>query len=79
MYPNALLAIAALGAVTSAFDLPDNLKQIYDNHLVSNSFFIKLIVANAIVFVSLAHAKTPYLMHSMAALCTVAISPMPSS
>ncbi|KAL7972228.1 glycoside hydrolase family 75 protein [Trichoderma sp. SZMC 28014] len=33
MYPTTFFSITALGAVASAFDLPDNLKQIYDNHL----------------------------------------------
>ncbi|KAL7917457.1 glycoside hydrolase family 75 protein [Trichoderma austrokoningii] len=35
MYRTTLLTLAAL-AVTSAFDLPDNLKQIHDDHLGSN-------------------------------------------
>lgn len=78
MYSNTLLTIAALGAVTSAFDLPDNLKQIYDNHRVNILFFTTLIVSN-IVFTSLATAKMLYPMPSQAAQSTVATSPMPSS
>lgn len=38
MYPTTFFSITALGAVASAFDLPDNLKQIYDNHLVNTIF-----------------------------------------
>lgn len=79
MYPNTLLTIAALGAVTSAFDLPDNLKQIYDNHLVNILFSTTLIASNIIVSTSLGTAKTLYPMPSQAAPSTVATSPMPSS
>ncbi|RFU78358.1 chitosanase csn1 [Trichoderma arundinaceum] len=32
MYSKSLFTIAALGAVTSAYNLPDNLRQIYQNH-----------------------------------------------
>lgn len=30
-----ILTLAALGAVASAYDLPDNLRAIYEEHLVS--------------------------------------------
>lgn len=35
MYPSTAFTIAALGAVASAYDLPDNLRAIYDEHKVS--------------------------------------------
>lgn len=34
MYSKTIFTVAALGAVASAFDLPDNLRKIYDNHIV---------------------------------------------
>lgn len=37
MYSKTIFTVAALGAVASAFDLPDNLRQIYDNHIVRQS------------------------------------------
>ncbi|KAM0263151.1 hypothetical protein ACHAQJ_001304 [Trichoderma viride] len=36
MYANTWWTAAALGVVASAFDLPDNLRQIYDNHKSGN-------------------------------------------
>lgn len=37
MYSKTVFTVAALSAVASAFDLPDNLRQIYDNHIVRPS------------------------------------------
>lgn len=79
MHPNTLLTIAALGAVTSAFDLPDNLRQIYDNNRVDSLFSANLVISNIMAFNSPVTAKMRYPIRFKAARSTVAISQMLSS